>query len=118
MNLPEHKKFHGVNGIKAETLSELKNLITSMSDSDFKYHTHNRNDFARWIRDILHRNYLANRIEKVHSKEHTLEFIDDEIRTESQIMSGSEEFKRFMVKEFMLGLFFGLIIGIVVSQLI
>lgn len=118
MKLPEHKKFYGVNGISAENLPELKNLIASMSDSDFKHHTHNRNDFAQWIKDVLHRNYLANGIEKVHSKEDMLELLDYEIRTDNQIMSGSEEFRRFMVKEFIFGLLFGLIIGIVISNLI
>ena len=118
MKLPEHKKFRGVHGIKAETLPELKNLIISMSDSNFKYHTDNRNDFAQWIKDILHMDYLANRIEKVRSKEDVLELIEDEIKAEREILSESEEFRRFIVKEFMLGLLFGIIIGVVVSQLI
>ncbi|MFH1771012.1 MAG: hypothetical protein ABH828_05670 [archaeon] len=118
MNLPEHKKFHGVHGIKAETLPELKHMIISMSDSNFNYHTDGRNDFALWIRDILHMDYLANRIEKVHSKKDTLELIEDELGAERDIMSESEEFRRFIVKEFMLGLLFGLIIGVVIIQLI
>jgi len=120
MKLPEHKHFFAVNGKKAENLLDLRALIAEMSEKDFKHHTTQaRNDFANWLRDIMHKDYLADRIGEVHSREDVLELINDEIMKDREIEAqDSDEFKRFIVREFIYGLIFGIIIGIILSKLI
>lgn len=124
MNIPEHKRFFAVNSMSASSLLELRNMIAEMTEHDFKHHvSEERNDFANWIRDILHNDHLADRLQRVKSKGHTFELLNDEITKdktkehEFQIEK-SYEFKRFIAKEFIYGMFFGLILGMILSRLI
>jgi len=118
--LPEYKKFFAVHGKKAENLSDLKRIMFSMSDKEFKHHvSYGRNDFASWTKDILHRDYLAVRIKKVHSKKEVLELLDDELMKDKELeVMGSDDFKKFIVKEFVFGMIFGMILGIILSNLL
>lgn len=117
--LPEHKLFHGVHGKKAETLSDLKEMIKELSDNSFSHHTKHGNDFANWTRHILHRDYLADRMERVHSRHEMIELIEDELSKDRHTdIDSTDEFKRFIAKEFIYGMIFGIIIGIIISRLI
>ncbi|MBC8495866.1 hypothetical protein H8D36_06950 [archaeon] len=119
MRIPKHKKFFAVHGKEAENLSELRLLMVEMSDEDFLHHMNGRNDFSQWTRDILHRDELAERMEKLPSRDYMLELIDDEIlKDKERAVLGSDEFKRFIVREFVYGLIFGIIIGIIITKLI
>lgn len=118
VKLPEHKKFFTVHGRKAETLVDLRDAVATMSDENFAHHLQRGNDFAVWIRDILHQDSLADRIEKVHKREDMFELVEDTLRMERETSINSDEFKRFMVKEFIYGMILGLILGIVITQLL
>ncbi|MBU0471669.1 MAG: hypothetical protein KKF89_05980 [Nanoarchaeota archaeon] len=119
MRLPEHKHFFAVHGKKAETLSDLRDMIVSIPEKDFIHHIKEKNDFAVWVRDILHKDYLAERMEKVSSREDLLELITDEmIKDRESELSGSDEFKRFIAREFIYGMLLGIVLGLVISQLI
>ncbi|NQU98207.1 hypothetical protein HQ533_01965 [Candidatus Woesearchaeota archaeon] len=118
MKLPEHKHFFAVNGKKAENLSDLRDLIAEMPEKEFNHHVSGQNDFANWVRDILHRDYLADRMEKVTSKDDMVKLVNDEmIKDREENIQGVDEFKRFIAKEFIYGMIFGIIIGIIMSQL-
>ena len=117
--LPEHKKFFMINGEKAESLGDLRVLMMSMKEKDFQHHISGRNDFANWIRDILHKDFLADRLEKVKSRDEMLELIHDEILKDKESeLTHSHTFKGLIVKEFVYGLLFGMIIGMLIIVLL
>ena len=120
MKIPEHKRFFAVNGRNAGSISDLRLLIEEMSQEDFHHHvTESRNDFANWTRDILHDDHLADKLLRVKTKEHTFEVLNDELVKEKEVdIEQSDEFKRFIAKEFIYGMFFGLILGMILSRLI
>jgi len=118
IRLPPHKKFFAVHGKEAETLSDLKEALLTMSENDFKHHTHNKNDFSKWTRDILHRDTLAARLDKTNSREDMIELIADELRKDREYDTDSDEFKRFMVREFLYGFIIGILIGVIIARLI
>lgn len=119
MEIPEHKYFHTEEGRVAKNLPELKIILQEINEENFEHHTKNGNDFAKWLRHILHKDYLADKLEKVHTKEEMLELIEDEIFKDSHpYWNSADEFKRFIAKEFLYGMIFGLIVGIIVSRLI
>jgi hypothetical protein len=118
--LPHHKHFFTFHGKKIATLKELRNFILDLSQEDFKKHvSKDRNDFAIWIKDILHKDFLAEKLEKVKTREETLMLLDDELVKEHEDrIESSLEFKRFIAKEFIYGMFFGLVLGLVLAGLI
>lgn len=118
--LPEHKNFFTIDGKKARSLLELRSILSEMDVKEFNHHvTSHKNDFASWIKDILHKDYLAEKLMKVDSKKDILILINDELLKEyEEEMESSTEFKRFIVKEFVYGMFFGLILGLVISNLL
>jgi len=119
LKLPEHKHFFAVHGKKASNISDLKVILQEISQENFEHHTKNGNDFARWLRHILHKDYLADRLERVGTKEAMLELIEDEIIKDKEPYADSvDEFKRFIAKEFIYGMVFGIIIGIIITKLI
>lgn len=87
--IPKHKRFFSVNGHQAETLSDLKQIITRMSSDDFHHHTNGRNDFANWIKNILHMDFLAEKVQKTNSKEEVLSLIEEGLMKEKKITSSS-----------------------------
>jgi hypothetical protein len=120
LKLPEHKNFFTVHGKSVGTLSDLKRSIEEMTDNEFKHHVNShRNDFATWIRDILHKDYLADRLSKVSLKTDVLELIDDELTNQREVNPDmAKGIKRLVAKSFMYGLLIGLVIGIIFFKLI
>lgn len=116
--LPEHKKFFTVHGKKATTLADLKTILVEMSESEFGHHVSgNKNDYAVWVRDILHKDSLANRLEKVSNKDDFIHLVTDELKKDRDLgFEFSLDFKRFMAREFIYGMFLGLIIGLVAGR--
>ncbi|MBU0666652.1 MAG: hypothetical protein ABIC91_06255 [Nanoarchaeota archaeon] len=124
MGIPEHEHFYFVHGKKAETIIDFKNAIKDMSDKEFKHHVNKqKNDFAKWILEVLKEESLAKAISYCHSKEDVLKAIkeyelDLSFKYPLEQLEASEEFKRFLAKEFIYGMIFGLILGFILSRLL
>lgn len=118
--LPEYKKFFTVHGKTSESLSELRLHISEMTDEEFNHHVNaEKNDFASWVRDILHEDALAERLESADSKEKAIELLDDAVLMNREMdVFKSPDFKRLMVREFIYGLLIGLIVGVIIGGLL
>ncbi len=117
LNIPRYKRFFCVNGREAETLFDLRNILLDMSDSDFHHHTNGRNDFSNWIRDILHKDELAEKLRQKQEKKDVLSLIEEEMEREKSEYP-PVNFRRLFIKDFVYGLLFGLIIGILLDLLV
>jgi hypothetical protein len=61
--------FWVCNGTVIHNLKELTSIVDSMDDGTFSYHNNkDRNDFAKWVRDVIGDHKLANSIEKELNK--------------------------------------------------
>lgn len=75
--------FWTCDGRVVRNIYELADTIESMGDESFVYHVnddHNKNDFAKWIREVLDDSELARRLEKVRYKKMYVEIIRDRIK--------------------------------------
>ena len=75
--------FWTCHGRIVRNIYELANTIESMDDSSFIYHVnddHNKNDFAKWIKEVLDDSELARRLENVRYKKTYIEIIRDRIK--------------------------------------
>ncbi len=68
--LPHKLCFHFRGNIVAKNLAELHFHIKKIDEKSFKHHVNeHKNDFAKWIRDVLHYNEIADKIEKIRDKD-------------------------------------------------
>ncbi|MEX0931902.1 MAG: hypothetical protein WDZ88_04085 [Candidatus Paceibacterota bacterium] len=58
---PEEAKFHFNNGPAVKNLMEFRNALEAISDEQFNHHVEGkRNDFVRWINEVLEDTECAN----------------------------------------------------------
>ena len=68
-DVPDDKRFWCHDGKIIKNLRELGKSLNDMSDSTFHYHTgEERNDFSKWIRDVVGDNKLAGDLSKAKSR--------------------------------------------------
>ncbi|MGV8150337.1 MAG: DUF5752 family protein [Candidatus Woesearchaeota archaeon] len=64
---PEGKEFILHDGKKISSIKELLECISNMSEDTFFHHVNQeRNDFAKWIRDVFKKEELASKIQSCH----------------------------------------------------
>jgi len=72
--------FWCCNGTIATNIYELMDAIEDMREIDFVYHVNlQKNDFARWIRDVLRYDELADALEGVLEREEYLKILQEMI---------------------------------------
>lgn len=64
-DVPVGHEFWTHRGTILHNLQELKTYLATCSEDDFLYHVnqdHHKNDFAVWIRDVIHDDLLAHKL--------------------------------------------------------
>jgi hypothetical protein len=68
-DVPDEKRFWCHDGRFLKNLRELENALNDMSDEIFHYHSgEGRNDFSKWIREVVGDEKLANDLTKAKSR--------------------------------------------------
>ena len=76
MNVKEDFYFILLNGKKIRNLIELKSELKNMPDEVFQFHVNqHKDDFSKWINDIVGFKDLADQLNKIKSKNIYLEFL-------------------------------------------
>ena len=67
-HVSDEKRFYCHDGKILNNLYELKNALENISHACYIHHvTEEKNDFARWVRDVLGDDKLANDLAKAHA---------------------------------------------------
>ena len=68
-DVPNDKRFWCHDGKTIKNVRELRKALTDMSDETFHYHLREgRNDFSKWIKEVVGDEKLANELSKVRSR--------------------------------------------------
>jgi hypothetical protein len=68
-DVPDDKRFWCHDGKIIKNLRELRKALNDMSDETFHYHSgEGRNDFSKWIRDVVGDDKLAEDLSKARSR--------------------------------------------------
>jgi len=68
-DVPDAKRFWCHDGKVIKNLRELRKALDDMSDETFRYHLGGgRNDFSKWIREVVGDEELANDLNKAKSR--------------------------------------------------
>jgi hypothetical protein len=79
-HVPDEKRFYCHDGKILNNLYELKNALEKMNHACYIHHvTDEKNDFARWVREVLGDDKLANDLGKVTSQKEASLFVKDRI---------------------------------------
>jgi len=74
--VPERHYFFLKTGEQIRSLGQLKEKLESIDDDTFSHHVNEyKNDFANWIRDVMHNNELADKINGLKSKTEIIDAI-------------------------------------------
>ncbi len=81
MDVPQEQRFHFHDGSSVGSLKELLKRLENIGYREFYQHVNTeKNDFANWVRHVLHNEELASDMEKVTSIVETVEIINDFLR--------------------------------------
>ena len=73
--------FWTCNGLILGNLKELRDALKKMDEKTFAYHVNKeKNDFARWIEDILQDADLSKKLRKLKTKKTSLKAISDHLK--------------------------------------
>lgn len=68
-DVPDDKRFWCQDGKAVRNLKELRKSLIDISDETFRHHvSEGKNDFSKWIRDVVGDNKLANDLSKAKSR--------------------------------------------------
>ena len=80
MRMDPANYFRFANGKAAANLHELRDALAEVDDAVFSHHVNaQRNDFAAWIRDVLGRTELAEKVMAARSKTELLALLEAEL---------------------------------------
>ena len=118
-NVHPEKKFYFKNGMTAQNLSELVQGIQQMNDEEFKHHVNDeKNDFARWIKDVVEDHELAKKVDYEKDQKAIIEIVTERInRLEKEVGPVEDKKKDIgLLKDLIMGIIIGLIIGIILGK--
>lgn len=68
-DVPDDKRFWFQDGKAIRNLKELRKSLIDISDETFRYHvSETKNDFSKWIREVVGDHKLANDLSKARSR--------------------------------------------------
>ena len=78
---PPDKCFWVNNGWIIRNLEELPIALDNMSDDTFNYHVNkDKNDFSKWVRDVIGDETLAGSLEGVKNREDAIKIVNKRIK--------------------------------------
>lgn len=81
VNAPDDKCFWTHDGRILRNLENLYQVLGEMSNEAFSYHVNpEKNDFAKWIEEVLGDRVLAKQLRKVKTKRATLKRIEQRLK--------------------------------------
>lgn len=81
LSAPDEKCFWVCDGRILRNLNDLAAALKSMSEPTFKYHvSKSKNDFMKWIKEVLQDNKLARSLRRVKTRMSTLEKVEARIK--------------------------------------
>ena len=79
-HVSDEKRFYCHDGKILNNLYELKNALENISHACYIHHvTEEKNDFARWVRDVLGDDKLANDLAKASTQKEAAIIVKDRI---------------------------------------
>jgi len=78
-----HLAFWATNGVVCRNLNELLFCIKGLNEKDFRYHVNSdnkKNDFAKWIFEVIGDELLARALEKILDREVYIDIIEQRIK--------------------------------------
>lgn len=79
----EDKAFYFANGLKAENLQQLHDILRNTNEHITNHHLdHEKNDYAAWVRHVLQDETLARKIEKCRSVRQIVALLEDHLEPE------------------------------------
>ena len=79
-DVPLEKRFWCYDGRVLQNLVELKSALETMSDEDFHYHVNDyKNDYSRWVKDVIGDNKLAKDMQKSNNQVQAAKVVADRI---------------------------------------
>lgn len=76
--IPEDKWFYFAHGRRASSIEELKSMLDSMDEAEFKQHVNNeKNDFANWVEHVFGEKKLAHDMKEVSEKDGLIIILED-----------------------------------------
>jgi hypothetical protein len=79
-NVPEDKVFWCHDGRVMKNLEELGTGLQQMAEETFRYHvTADRNDFSKWIRDVIGDYELSTELQNTGTKAQTAKVVADRV---------------------------------------
>ena len=119
-NVPKEKAFRTYLGPEIGNLYGLADALETISDDSFNHHVNSeKNDFAKWIRDIIKDEELASSITGILRKPAMARIVRkriellERIKTESHALT-SERFVSGVI-DFIIGMIIGFIMGIIIT---
>jgi len=107
------------NGRAAASIPELLSIIEDSSQQVFEEHVReSRNDFASWIDLSLHEKALADELRKTTDRLATIVALRNWLQAHPLEMHKHHFLEKGHQKEFLIGLLFGIILGIVIYRVV
>jgi hypothetical protein len=79
-DVPQDKVFCGHDGHVIKNLEELVAALREMSEETFRYHvTADRNDFSKWVQDVIGDHELSTELQNIGSKEQAAKIVADRV---------------------------------------
>ena len=79
-DVPDEKRFWCHDGKVIKNLRELRKALVDISDETFHYHlSEGKNDFSKWIREVVGDEKLANDLSKARSRIQTSQAVAERI---------------------------------------
>lgn len=114
----EHSfKLHKTS-IEIRSIPELAEALEIMSDESFSHHVgEHKNDFAKWVHDIIHDTELSERLKGAKTRQEALEMVKKRAKqTGTHLHVYANTFLGFNVWDLVIGFIGGLILGMIMGH--
>jgi len=106
-------------GAEIRSLNELSEVLEVITEESFRHHVNeHKNDFARWILDVIKDRELFNQINHLKSRHEIKKRIDERIAMLEKVTKRgrpfySDELMNIGIKDFAIGVVIGFVLGVV-----
>ena len=110
-------------GTEIRNLTELAELLDVMSDASFAHHVSaKRNDFANWVREVVHDDDLSRMLAAIHDRQEMARAVNAHVteleHTASRDPVDAKTFMHAGLRDFAMGAVVGIIVGVGIAMLL